>query len=179
MGIISHISEINRKSLKERIVLGSSEVLMIAKLGEIVASIYLVTKVNKKGLICEYLDITTGKRIVTSTGGLEQNKSNIRALSDKDLEVLAETMANEKYVIWKQGFQTFIKRLCKVVNSYTPDDQKFHPLFTENCYWVDGFKIPDESCDFLTLVYPDDLLAFKLPKEQIPVKYKHMKLKFL
>lgn len=145
---------------------------MMTKLGNIVASIYLVTKVNKKGIVYEYLDITTGKRIITSVGGLKQNKNNIRALSDDDLEVLAETMTIEKYELWKQGFQDFIKRLCKVVNSYTPPDKNFHPIFVEDGYFVDGFFVDKDNCDYLRVVYPDESLEYVLHKEYMEINIK-------
>lgn len=145
---------------------------MMTKLGDLVTSIYLVTKVNKKGLVCEYLDITTGKRVKTSAGGLEQNENNIRALSDEDLKVIADTMTIEKYMFWKQGFQEFIKRLCNVVNSYLPDDVQIRHGFVENGYYADGFLITDRKCDYLGIVHPEDTLEFKLPKERVIIKTK-------
>lgn len=142
----------------------------MVQLGEIVSSIYLVTKVNQKGIVCEYLDITTSKRIITSQGGLQKNDPTIKVLTDDDLEEIKAEIPVEQYLIWKQGFFVFMTRLVNVVNSYLPPDIQFRFACAENCYFVDGFKIDNAKYDYMMVIYPDESLEYKLLKKQIPIK---------
>ena len=130
--------------------------IILTELGSIVFGKMLVVGVTHSGIPVKYLDIETGKIILTSYGA--SKKGNIIEFSEEEILDMAENSKIEKYSIYKQIFQEFVDKLLETIKDSNPQEYINLTIVKYGFY------------DTLTVSTEEEIYDLTLPIQHIKIK---------